>query len=94
MSTSWKFLHVRPDYGPLTPLLENRVLHPKWDKLPTLNDVIAARLLWMNCAFRLLSKKVQNDKVSVRNFCSENNWYVICKKKNQTPAQLRYRRKQ
>jgi hypothetical protein len=31
-------------------------------------------------------KKVRNENISFRNFCSENNCYVVCKKKNQTPA--------
>jgi hypothetical protein len=65
------------------------------------NDVIDARLLWMNrvlmmtsffryewsCMFiRYYKKKVHNENISFHNFCSENNWRVICKKKNQTPA--------
>jgi hypothetical protein len=55
----------------------------------------------MNCVFRMTSfycyewsckfihyykKKVRNENITFHNFCYENNWYEICKKKNQTSA--------
>jgi hypothetical protein len=37
------------------------------------------------CSYATLRKKCIM-RISVRCFCSESNWYVICKKKNQTQA--------
>jgi hypothetical protein len=31
-------------------------------------------------------EKARNENTSFRNLCSENNWYVICKENNLTPA--------
>jgi hypothetical protein len=65
------------------------------DKLRALNNVIAARNLLMNCVIRKTSlyhydwsgifiryykEKVRYENASFHEICSENNWYLICKK--------------